>query len=251
MAETDYWTNPDVMARLDAEMSAAPALDGLAEKGDFGSYAVANRGGGLEESGVEHHNLFHVEGRVALYAAALPQRPFGAIADMGCGLGLTTDALRRRLGAETADGYEISSDAVAFASRTFPDSRFHRIGITPGTAFGRNYDLILCQELYAFTRIADQDFQQAMIANFMAHLNPGGMLLIELSERDADRTVLANLPAIEELCVAHGWGFNHAMLPYDRVWRYLPVLPAARMASRLLRGLTRRDANFVLMLSRN
>lgn len=249
MAEDDAWMRPDNLARMDSELSVK-SVEELAGKGDFGSYAAANRGTGLANSGIEHHNLIHVDSRVQLYAAILPRHRFAICADMGCGLGMTSDAMRRRFGADSVDGYDISSDAVEFANRTFAPARFHRLAIAQDSKFEHLFDLILCQELYAFTRTTDWAFQQAMIANFMAHLQPGGLLLIELCERDAERTLLTNLPALKTLCRDQGWSYRRQGLPFDRIWRMVPTLALARPLSWLIAKACGRHANVALLIGK-
>lgn len=247
-APSDLWMKPENLVAIEADFANSP-IHQLPSGGDFASYAIANRGTGLEQSGIESHNLVHVDGRVALYRAILRRR-FRAIGDMGCGLGMTTDALRRHFGSDSADGYEVSTDAVEFANRTFAPARFHRVGVDENTRFGRRFDLILCQELYAFTRTNEWVLQHAMIVNLMDHLMPSGVLLIELSERDAHSTILANLEQLRRICAVQGWSCRQVLLPYDRVWRKIPVLPLARLASRLLTAVKGADANVAILVGK-
>lgn len=55
--------------------------------GDFSSYAIANRGAGLVNSGIESHNLIAPKTRAGIYRCATAARKITSIADIGCGLG--------------------------------------------------------------------------------------------------------------------------------------------------------------------
>ena len=233
------WFEPQVLAEK-AALVAQKAPSEVNVGGDFGSYAKANRGGGLADSGIENHNLINASGRVAQYAHLLRRTDFRRIADMGCGLGLTSNALARRYQAAQVTGFEVSSDAVQFASRQFPSCRFVEMAISPGLSLGGLYDLIVCQEFYPFTRTSDSAIHRDFVSHFLDHLVPGGILLVELSEREREKSILVT---IDNLGVA----FTSHLLPYDRVFRNFPIFMPAILASGLLRIATRKPVNRVLL----
>lgn len=234
----DDWFLPE---KLSAQEQQSRGKDGL---GDFGSYARVNRTGTLADSEIEGHNLVFADARVRLYVQMLPLRAYGAIADMGCGLGLTTGALAAAFPQAKVSGYDISHDAIEYGARTYPAASFRQFAIAPDTDFGATFDLILCQEFYAFTRTADWAVQSAYIDGFLAHLNPGGVLAIELSERNAEGTVLVNRRAL----AARGAIFKR--MPYDRVFRTLPVSGAANLCSWVLERCMGVDRNLLILLQR-
>ena len=235
---SDHWFAVDKLER------AARALDRENAGGDFGSYAKANRTGSVDGPAIATHNLIHAAHRVRLYRHILPRRDFASIADIGCGLGLTTAALAREFAPTCVTGYDISPDAIEFARRRFPAARFVCQGIDSTSDLGGTFDLILCQEFYPFTRTPDWAVQQPMIESLLKKLNQNGWLVIELSERDPDRTILANLNKLV--------GFRPLLrrLPYDRVHRRLGWIRLSILVSASLARLTGRDRNMAILLNR-
>jgi trans-aconitate methyltransferase len=234
-----YWFEPAELARAEEEVRAKGTV-----KGDFGSYAAANRTGRLSGSGIENHNLVHADGRVRQYAHVLGGRDFADIADMGCGLGLTADALARAFPGARVVGYEMSQDAVDFASRQFPNASFRQLGLAADSRLDRSFDLILCQEFYPFTRTADWAYQRPLLDNLIAHLRPGGVLLIELSERDAGKSILVNLPAMASYKPVV------RRLPFDRVFRKIAAWLPAQAVSAVLSRLLGRPRNVAVLIER-
>jgi hypothetical protein len=93
------------------------------------------------------------------------------------------------------------------------------------------FDLILAQEFYPFTRTGDFCVHAGYLAFLERHLVPGGTAFIVLSERDREQTILANLPLVYDWCLQHGLSVRHFALPFDRIYRTLPVLWMSRVAS--------------------
>lgn len=236
------WFDPDALAEQQRKMRQEPASS-LTGGGDFGSYALANRGGGLAGSGIEGHNLVHARGRVGQYAALLGGRTFTRIADLGCGLGLTTGALAEHFPEAAVTGFEVSADAVEFAGKTFPRCRFVEMAIRPGVPLGDSFDLILCQEFYPFTRTSDGDTHRAYVRHCLDHLVPGGVLLIQLSERDREKSILMSLDAI-------GHAYTLKAMPFDKIFRMMPLFTPALLASMLASRLLSAPRNFCIIMRR-
>ena len=91
--------------------------ESLTSGGDFVSYAKANRGEGLKNSGIESYNLLDSYPRVKFYSALLERNAHQKIADLGCGLGYTSAALAEIFGTDNVTGYEVSLDAVQYAEK--------------------------------------------------------------------------------------------------------------------------------------
>ena len=229
------WFDPKTLDAAQAEAYRS-STDSPLIGGDYGSYAIANRGGGLSVSGVSNHNLIFGAHRVAQYAAVLGGRRFNRIADIGCGLGITTDALARHYRQAEVLGLEVSQDAIEFARIHFNGPKFVRMAISPSEPLPGLFDLILCQEFYPFTRTPDRDVHRSYIEYFLAHLQLGGVLLIELSERDFDKGILAT---IDDL----GFSFENRRLPFDRIYRLLPIFPLAVFASAILSAVLSKASN--------
>ena len=234
------WFDPEA---LDTQQSSTYSTHADDQRigGDFGSYAIANRGGGLAASGVESHNLVYGNHRVAQYATVLGNRTFNRIADIGCGLGITTNALAQRYPRAEVIGLEVSQDAIEFAQKNFHGPQFVRTAITPATRLPGSFDLILCQEFYPFTRTSRPETHRAYAEHFLQHLLPGGVLLIELSERDREQSILVTIG---------GFDFDYEVrsLPFDRVYRHLPVFLPALMASRILAAALSRATNKCILI---
>jgi hypothetical protein len=131
-------------------------------------------------------------------------------------------------------GFEISSEAVAYAGRTFREASFEQRALSTNTDLGVQFDLVLAQEFYPFTRTGDFTVHSRWLEMLIHHLTPGGIALIVLSERDAATSILANLDRAEALCHATGMTLRHQRLPFDRVYHHLPVLWMSRLASAAL-----------------
>jgi len=234
------WFSPASLNASQAEIRDRSA-EALSGGGDFGSYAIANRGGGLAVSGIESHNLIHADQRVRQYRTVLGRRNFKRIADIGCGLGFTTQALARHYPQARVVGIEVSADAIDYARRTAPEAEFVQMPVDPAGSLPGRFDVILCQEFYPFTRTGDAETHRAFVALFLAHLEPGGVLMIELSERDRETTILATLDR-------QGWNVETRWLPFDRLFRALPLFIPMVLASHLLARLLRRDRNLCLLI---
>lgn len=234
------WFDPETLDTAQKQAYGTRA-DDLRPSGDYGSYAIANRGAGLAASHVNNHNLVYGAYRVAQYACILGRRAFDRIADLGCGLGITTDALARRYAQAEVIGFEISQDAVEFAQKTFQGPRFLRVAINPATTLPGLFDLILCQEFYPFTRTSDRETHRAYVEHLLRHLRPAGVILIELSERDRDKSILATIDSL-------GFDAKIRSLPFDRVYRYLPLFWPALIASKILSSLLSRATNKCILI---
>jgi len=233
---TETWFSP----RQLQEQAQAPDRERMG--GGIGSYAQALRTGSIAGTGAASHNLVHAAGRVRQYHHVLRRRSFAAIADIGCGLGVTTAALAELYPDARVIGYELAPDAVDFASKHFPRADFVCQAIDPKTEFGERFDLILCQEFYPFTRTSDWTIQKSFIDMALRHLRPGGVLLIELSERGGENTILANMAALKSYAPLL------RRLPFDRLHRNLKIFWLSRWASALARLLRGANQNIVLIL---
>jgi trans-aconitate methyltransferase len=192
-------------------------------------------------SRIEGHNLIYADQRVQQYHTVLGRRVFRRIADIGCGLGFTTQALTRRYPQARVVGIDVSADAVEYGRRTVADAEFVQMPIDPSGSLPGRFDLILCQEFYPFTRTGEAETHRAFVDLFRAHLEPGGVLMIELSERDRDRTILATLDRQD-------WTVERHWLPFDRLYRSLPLFTPMVLASHVLARLLRRERNLCLLI---
>jgi SAM-dependent methyltransferase len=235
---SEPWYTPENLARL------AHAADRAAtEGGDFGSYAAALRKGTIEGTEVDSHNLVAAAARVRQYRHILPRRRYASIADVGSGLGFTTLALAREFAAAKVVGYEVSPDAVAYAERHHPGPTYRCQVIDITSELGERFDLVLAQEFYPFTRTAEWKFAKSFIDLLLRHLNPGGILLIELSERHPDRTILANRAELA------AFRPRYRRLAFDRIYRKLKSFWLSDLASAVVGPLRGADRNLAILIA--
>lgn len=234
-----HWFDPSLLEKMDDEASREVRLSG-----DFSLYNKINKSNKISGSGIESHNLVHAYYRCVLYYKILKTKSFGQIADMGCGIGLTTQELKNVFSDSNVIGYDVSSDAIDYAKRTFNNVEFARCPIGADTVFDRHFDLIIAQEFYPFTRTSDWQFQKPIINMMMNHLNPGGVFLIELSERHKDNTILANLNLLSDM------GARIYKMPFDRVFRSIPILGVANLVSDFIGLFIKRDRNHSIIFQR-
>jgi SAM-dependent methyltransferase len=233
---SEPWYAPQNLERL------ARAPDRSRLEGDFGSYAKALQTDSIAGTDIEAHNLVSAAARARQYRHILPRRSYGKIADIGSGLGFTAAALAREFTGSRVTGYELSPDAVAFAQRHLPEAKHICQTIDPESDLGDFFDLIVCQEFYPFSRTTDWAFQELFLKMFLRHLQPGGILLIELSERHFERTILANRAALD------AYRPRYLRLPFDRIHRTLKVFFLAKLASALAGPLGGVDRNVAILL---
>jgi SAM-dependent methyltransferase len=222
------WFDPHQLSASERKI-AGRELEEIANEGDFGAYAEVNRTDNFGET-LPSHNLIKVAGRVEVYRQIL-KRDLAAIADIGCGIGLTACELSKQFAPAKVHGYEVSQEAVAYAKRACPDVNFVAGAISPDSDLDIGFDLILAQEFYPFTRTGDFSVQSDYLEFLAQHLLPGGVALIVLSERDRHQTLLANLPELRDWCEERDLVATYFKLPFDRIYRTLPVLWMSRLAS--------------------
>ena len=222
------WFDPDQLTASERAI-AGRDLDEIANEGDFGAYAEVNRTDHFGDT-LPSHNLIKAAGRVDVYRKFL-KRDFAAIADIGCGIGLTACEISKQFAPAKVHGFEVSQEAVAYAKRSFPDVEFVAGAIAADSDLDIGFDLILAQEFYPFTRTGDFSVHASYLAFLEGHLLPGGIAFIVLSERDREQTILANLPEVYNWCRNRGLSVRHFALPFDRIYRTLPILWMSRLAS--------------------
>jgi trans-aconitate methyltransferase len=248
MSLENQWFWPKNLERQNKAARQAAPGDGLS--GDWASYAQANRGDGLAGSEIEKHNVVDPRARVEMYRRALAPAQIVSIADLGCGLGFTADALSKVFRTESVTGYEISDDACEFAAQRFPNLRFIPGAVLPGEPLFASYDLILCQEFYPFTRTADLEFHKLFIDGLLASLTARGVLLITLTSKDPENSILANIGRLEQGLQRKGIRLTLTSLPHERVYRYLPSYRIARLLTDALCRMTGKAVFKAVMISR-
>lgn len=237
------WFDPNALDKSQEDFRNK-RFDNLNIKNDFASYAIANRGDGLQGASVNSHNLVKALPRIKQYNDILGRTNFNRIADIGCGLGITTNALAEYYVNSKVTGFDVSLDAVEFATKNFPRAEFVKMAISPSTPLPYVFDLILCQEFYPFTRTNDFDFHNSFIQHFLNHLSPNGVLLIELSERDYNNSVMVNLNKIVT-------EFDTYVISFDKIYNILHNFFLSRTLSMIIGKVLSVPYNRVIIIEKS
>jgi SAM-dependent methyltransferase len=98
------------------------------------------------------------------------------VLDFGCGTGFNANALTT---AKEVLGFDVSSEAIAFARRSFPKCQFVVADACDRKLSLGQWDRILCCEV--LEHVPDME---AFLDNLRRHLSPGGIALISTPNRD-------------------------------------------------------------------
>lgn len=243
-----FLASPDRLMLQDLEARSADP-DSVTKGSDFGSYARANRGAGLADSGIEHHNLTAPMTRVRIYRSAIKQQKIDSIADLGCGLGFTSAALAEVFSTSNVTGFDVSKDACEFASRKWPTLSFRSEAITSNTSLPMKYDLILAQEFYPFTRTSDSNIHVQFAQTLASSLTEKGVALITLTEGSPE-SILSNFNSTKATLGDQGFTLRKFSLPFDRVFAILPFFFLAQVASKILSFILRKPRFLAIEVTR-
>jgi SAM-dependent methyltransferase len=157
-------------------------------KSDFGSYnALLN---GQSFTLIETHNSVGLRSKAIAahlnrYIKNYRNKP-SIIGDMGCGAGFIANDLKKLQRQSEIYAYDISSDAINYAKKSFPSILFDAKAIEPDSEFGIAFNVIYAHEFYPFTRTNSFDFQKLYIDNFLKNIDMhnNGLLLISLKHTE-------------------------------------------------------------------
>lgn len=187
MSTKKEWWEPDILADNEKECREKFSADNFDWGNDFGSYKAIKEGVDIEDSYLVHHNVFKekkLKQSLFDYVNLLKKENHElpkTIADLGCGSGFTTNALKNYYENSLVIGYEISYDAIEYAKNNFPQCHFEQKKIDPSFELGEiKFDLILCQEFYPFTRTKNFDKHFQWLQFLLNNLNKDGIALITL-----------------------------------------------------------------------
>ncbi len=215
MSKQSEWWEPDILANKEKECRQKFSADNFDKGDDFGSYKAIKEGVDIEDSNLSHHNVFKkklLQQVLFDYVNLLKKenhKPPKTIADLGCGSGFTTNALKNYYKNSLVFGYEISYDAIEYAKHYFPQCHFLQKKIDPSFELGEiKFDLILCQEFYPFTRTKNLDKHFQWLQFLLNNLNNDGIALITVpasnleSINDSYKTLINHFP-LKRFTFAH------------------------------------------------
>ena len=110
-------------------------------------------------------------------------KPEGNVLDVGCGTGYMTYCWQKM--DFQAIGFEILTEGVELARKTFPDIDFFQgNGTKPKKYFGsQEFNFVFIREFHPFSRINDFGFQILIIEDYLDVLKDDGILIIDQSRR--------------------------------------------------------------------
>ena len=234
MTDKDWW-KPKNLKMLEEVESSKEDITGIDTGGDFGSYKVMLELGDLEKSQIRSHNDIQPRYRVRTVKRLLGGLEPLRVLDAGCGLGFTTNELKRQFPNAKVYGVDVSSDAIKFARANFPDCEFDCFAIDPDSGdFEVQFDLILAFEFYPFTRTSDLKEHVRFIRYLLSLLSSRGKLVIyQLWNNDESLSV--NYDKLKS--GFSPFSFSSYPVPVRTVGTLVPFYPLALGLSSMLRRL--------------
>ena len=141
------------------------------------------------------------------------------ILDVGCGLGFTTNELKKKYPQADVVGIDISLEAVQFAKYNFKQIDFKAICIDPRyDNLGNSYDLILASEFYPFTRTSDANENRDYLLHFLNSLSHSGNLIL-FQRKDNPDSIFVNLTNLRK--EFKNYNFIEYGFPIKMIYRIL------------------------------
>ena len=179
---------PDYLKIEEEESREKYSASYFDKNSDFGSYKALIEGVSKKSSAIEHHNLCN-ETRITQclkdYVKILNRNDCNnpkTIADFGCGVGFTTRKLKKIFPESIVTGYDISHDAINYAKTASTNCLFEQKVIDPNIkSNNEQFDLILCQEFYPFTRTDRIEDHLKWLNYLLESITQNGKVIITVS----------------------------------------------------------------------
>ena len=178
MEKNDWW-KPRNLKKSEKKFLEEIDLELIDVRNDFGSYKIMLAKNDLSKSLIHAHNDISPNYRVKIMKKILGDFNPQKIYDAGCGLGFTTNEISREYPFAEVIGMDISSDAIAYGKKNFPNCQFLAEAIDPENEkqfFGA--DLICAFEFYPFTRTNSLIDHRQYISHLTDELSEKGKLVI-------------------------------------------------------------------------
>ena len=232
MSDANWW-HPKNLQQLEKKALAIDDLNELTSLGDFGSYRVMLKTGDIEKAHIKSHNniepRFRIKASMKLLGDFTPSR----ILDIGCGLGFTTNELKKTFPNAKVVGIDVSQDAISFAKKRFIGCDFLAEAIDPNNA-DKSYkaDLICVFEFYPFTRTDDFESHKNYLEYLLSWLDEGGSLLI-YQLWDNEKSLSVNYESL--VSEFSDWEFESYFMPITKVGEIIQNRSIAMFLSHILR----------------
>jgi len=236
------------MKRPDQEPSRSPRNNArsMAPHSCYDDVNVSSAEEHLEALG--NNNLLRGNARARIYRSLFPFTP-KSIADIGCGVGITTSALKHAFSDAVVCGYDISESAVAYAARADRHGAEYRV-VEAGVdvRLERQYEAMVFQEFYPFTQTPDFNIHLEFLRFAVNNLAPGGFIVIQLAIRHPETTILVNGEQLEDFCETHQFDLTRHMIPFDRLVDITTSVWISKLLTPALAFLTGADRRIVLLM---
>jgi SAM-dependent methyltransferase len=198
------WWSPKSIREQEQHIRRLADQGKLDTRNDFASYRALADGADPISAGLHHHNPYtetHIRALCRDYKNILQHLTFSPpqrIVDLGCGAGFTTGGLKQLWPHAHVEGIDVSHDAVRFASAKWTNCSFTARAIDPTEPLStEQYDLILCQEFYPFTRTSSLREHQKWITYVTSQLTQRGAALITVTASNQE-SITANIKALKQ-----------------------------------------------------
>lgn len=223
LSDEEKWILTENLKRQEKDEIAKVERGEEAGSGDFGAYHALLTGKNSEW--VKIHAISdedYLRSYVQQLSTFLPQKSALSVLDVGCGPGLLTEKIREGLSDARVTGIDISESAIKYGRRQFPKCEFSVVGVDEKMDLGRTFGLVHAREFYPFTRTADLEFHEKILAALAKHVSPDGALVLTLLS--TNRSIAANSSALTPVLAKAGMTpLRRVALANAKLARLLPL----------------------------
>ena len=246
--KNDKWT-VESLSKTQEKALASNDFNHLERYGDFGSYRRVLLGDDVKDSMLGFHNSLKPGPKVDFCHGLLNRRAdqISNILDVGCGMGYTAKELARLYKNAKVVAVDISSDAVEYGTKNFPEVDFVCQAIEPENPVIGQFDIIFAFEFYPFTRTSDSNTHLSYIKYFLSQLNSDGHLLIHFLWNNSE-SIFSTIRNIEKELPE--FKFSIHTVPNEKIHRIVKIPFLSVFFDFLARFFLRRAPNKGIVISR-
>ena len=247
--KNDKWYTVESLSKTQEKALASNDFNHLERYGDFGSYRRVLLGDVVKDSMLGFHNSLKPGPKVDFCHGLLNRRAdqISSILDVGCGMGYTAKELARLYKNANVVAVDISSDAVEYGAKNFPEVNFVCQKIEPQNSVIGQFDIIFAFEFYPFTRTSDSNVHLGYLKYFLSQLNADGQLLIHLMWGNCD-SIFSTIRNIEKELPE--FKFSIHTVPNEKVHRIFKIPFLSVVFDSLARLFLSRAPNKGIVISR-
>ena len=246
--KNDKWT-VESLSKTQEKALASNDFNHLERYGDFGSYRRVLLGDVVKDSMLGFHNSLKPGPKVDFCHGLLNRRAdqISNVLDVGCGMGYTAKELARLYKNAKVVAVDISSDAVEYGTKNFPEVDFVCQAIEPENPVIGQFDIIFAFEFYPFTRTSDSNVHLGYLKYFLSMLNADGQLLIHLMWGQCD-SIFSTIRNIEKELPEFKFSIHN--VPSEKVHRIVKIPFLSVVFDSLARLFLSRAPNKGIVISR-